>query len=260
MRTVEDDETGAFYAAMAPVYELFFHDWTGAVVEQGRTLDRLIAMTIGAGPKRILDATCGVGTQAIGLALCGHDVLGTDISGPALARAAASARRLDAPLSTRQADLRSLASAVPERFDVTVVFDNSLAHLLSQAELCEALRQLAARLVPGGLLLVGIRDYDVLRVERPRFTSERIIDDRDERRVVFQVWDWVENGAHYDLTQYLVQHGAGGVDAHAMKCRVRALSRQDLVDACAAAALTDVVWHEPADTGFYQPILAARRK
>jgi glycine/sarcosine N-methyltransferase len=254
-----DDPNAAFYEGMSPHYHLLFDDWDAAVVEQGRVLDRLIAARHGPGPRRAVDAACGIGTQALGLARCGHDVLGTDLSAPALARAGREAARLGVRLPTRVADVRTLSAAVPERFDVAVVLDNALAHLLIQDELTAAARELAAVLVPGGLLLASIRDYDAIRAERRRFTSARVMGSGDGRRVAFQVWDWEDDGRSYGLTQYLVRHRADGVETLTFRSRIRAVARAALTAAFAAAELSDLSWIEPADSGFYQPILAARR-
>ena len=254
-----EDPSAAFYEGMSPHYHLFFDDWDAAVVEQGRVLDRLITARHGPGPRRVLDAACGIGTQALGLALRGHDVLGTDLSAPALARAGREAARLGVRLPTRVADLRALSAAVPERFAVAVVLDNALAHLLTQDELTAAARELAAVLVPGGLLLASVRDYDALRAERPRFTSARVMGSGDGRRVAFQVWDWDDDGRCYGLTQYLLRDRADGVETLAFRSRLRAVARAALTEAFAAAGLTELAWIEPADGGFYQSMLAARR-
>lgn len=252
------DSGEAFYADLASHYHLLFEDWDASVVAQGRALDRLIGGILGPGTRRVLDAACGIGTQALGLALCGHAVTGTDLSAPVLARAGREAMRLGVVLTTRCADLRALSGAVDGRFEVVAVLDNAVAHLLEQAELAAAARELAAVLDPDGMLLVSIRDYDQLAAERPRLTSTRIIDDATERRIAFQVWDWDADGRAYDLTQYLVRHGAAGVETRAFATRVRAVSRADVTAALTAAGLREVRWLEPAASGFYQPLAVAR--
>ena len=68
-------------------YHLLFADWDEAVARQGRVVDGLIDKLLGLGPKRVLDAACGIGTQAIGFAQRGHQVTGTDLSSAAVARA-----------------------------------------------------------------------------------------------------------------------------------------------------------------------------
>jgi glycine/sarcosine N-methyltransferase len=56
-----------FYDGLASDYHLFYDDWEAAVQRQGAALDRLIK---GLHPSAVelLDCSCGIGTQAIGLA------------------------------------------------------------------------------------------------------------------------------------------------------------------------------------------------
>src|SRR5688572_10187998 len=80
--------TEAFYDELADDYHLNYHDWREAVPRQGRVLATLIRSVQGPlPPASILDCTCGIGTQAIGLALEGFDVTGTDLSARSIERA-----------------------------------------------------------------------------------------------------------------------------------------------------------------------------
>ena len=81
------DSVRAFYDELAESYHLIFADWQGSMRRQATALDRLIQEQLGPGPHDILDCACGIGTQAIGLALLGHRVQATDISPNAVARA-----------------------------------------------------------------------------------------------------------------------------------------------------------------------------
>lgn len=82
-----------FYDELSAQYHLLYADWDEAVARQGRVVDGLIGELLGTGPKRVLDAACGIGTQAIGLAQRGHQVTGTDLS-PRRSRARARRRRV----------------------------------------------------------------------------------------------------------------------------------------------------------------------
>ncbi|MGW6793615.1 methyltransferase domain-containing protein [Streptomyces chartreusis] len=70
-----------------------------------------------------------MGTQAIGLAMAGHQVTGSDVSPVAAARAAAEAAVRDSRLPAAGADMRQL-SFRETLFDVVLCADNSLTHLL----------------------------------------------------------------------------------------------------------------------------------
>lgn len=251
-----------FYDDLSPHYHLLFEDWDAVVVRQGRILDGLIARISGPGPRRILDAACGIGTQAIGLARCGHKVTGTDLSATALARAQREAARFGVELPVRAMDMRRLSPGLRGRFDVAAVLDNALAHLLNQEALTAALVALAGALVPGGLFLASIRDYDRLIVERQSATPLRVLGG-GERRIVFQTWDWdeadAEGGGSYELTQYILLHRPGNIQTLAFRTRSRAVTRAELESALRTAGLEDPRWFEPDETGFHQPIVAARR-
>jgi SAM-dependent methyltransferase len=252
-------EISEFYDELSAHYHLLFADWDAAVVRQGRVVDGLIGTLLGPGPKRVLDAACGIGTQAIGLAQRGHHVTGTDLSSAAVARAGKEAARLGVALSTQVADLRKLTDAVSGPFDVVCVLDNALPHLEGEVEVAAALDHLAALLAPGGLFLASVRDYDAMLGDRPRVETPRVIDEPDGHRVVFQVWDWAADGGSYRLHLYIVRYRDGrGAATQVFTSRYWPLTRARLEKLLEKAGFTEVAWHEPDATGFYQPVVAAR--
>jgi len=168
------DEIAAFYDGLAEDYTAIFRDWDAAVVRQGERIDSLIRDHAEGAGRSVLDATCGIGTQAIGLAARGYEVTATDISPASIARARLEAERLGTRVSFAVADLRALGDAVAGPFDVAISFDNALPHLLTDDELAAALSNLHGVLRPGGLLLASIRDYDALPGDRPAGEPARI--------------------------------------------------------------------------------------
>lgn len=255
------DEISEFYDELSAQYHLLYADWDEAVARHGRVFDGLIGAVLGPGPKRILDAACGIGTQAIGLAQRGHQVTGTDLSAGAVARAQREAQRLGVTLAVQVADLRELTEAISGPFDAVCALDNALPHLEGEAEVSQALRGLASLLVPGGLFLASIRDYDAMLQDRPRVEVPRVIDEPDGHRVVFQVWDWAADGGSYRLHLYFVRYRDGrGADTRVFTSRYWPLTRTRLEALLGAAGFTDVAWHEPDSTGFHQPIVAARMR
>ncbi len=253
------DEVSEFYDELSAQYHLLYTDWDEAVARQGRVVDSLIGELLGPGPKRVLAAACGIGTQASGLAQRGHHVTGTDLSSAAVARAGKEAARLGVALSTQVADLRDLTAAVSGPFDVICVLDNALPHLDGEAEVAAALGQLMTLLAPGGLFLASIRDYDAMLRDRPRVEAPRVIDEPGGHRVVFQVWDWAADGGSYRLHLYFVHYRDGrGAETQVFTSRYWPLTRARLESLLDQAGFTEVAWHEPDATGFHQPIVAAR--
>lgn len=245
-----------FYDDLAATYHLVYADWRASVVRQGALLADLIRAQV-PDARTVLDCTCGIGTQAIGLALAGFDVTGTDISAAAVTRARHEADSFDVDVRFAVADVRELSEVIDATFDVVISGDNSLPHLLDDADLLRALRQMRERLVPAGLAVIGIRDYDALAASRPRFTPPNVIERDGERSVLFQLWDWSEDGQHYDVTMFVHRpiDGTWATETHAV--RYRALLRADLERVALAAGLTNLAWHPPDATGHHQPLLLA---
>jgi glycine/sarcosine N-methyltransferase len=253
------DSVRQFYDRLAGEYHLIFADWRQAVRWQGEVLDRLIRAEVGTAPLSVLDCSCGIGTQAIGLAARGYRVHATDLSPAAVERAAREAEALGVSLTVGVADLRALESLIAGAFDVVLSCDNALPHLLSDGDVRLAVRNMAAKLRPGGLLLISLRDYDQVAVERPRSTLPRVFDDPEGRRVVFQVWDWSADGRTYTVRQFILRHTDAGWQTDEYATVYRPLRRDELGQILREAGFTQIRWHLPDDSGYYQPIVTARK-
>jgi len=242
------------YDSLAAHYHLIFENWDASVARQAAALGPLIEHATGGRPARILDAACGIGTQAIGLALRGHAVTGSDLSVPAIARARveAAARNLAIPLYT--ADLRDLSAVPGGPFDAVLIADNALAHLPSEDDLRRAAWSAARKLRPGGVLIATIRDYDSLVRERPTFHGPAFYADGGRRRIVHQVWDWTGE-RRYTMDLYITRETDAGWECHHFTSDFQAFSRATLTRALEHGGLSGTRWREPVETGYYQPII-----
>jgi glycine/sarcosine N-methyltransferase len=247
-------DTQTFYDELAADYDALHVDWRASVRAQGDVLDRLVRSELGDAPQRILDCACGIGTQAIGLALHGHDVLATDLSPGAVARAAGEASAMGATLATGVADFTRLAEDVEGRFACVLACDNSVAHLLSDDQLARFAAGVASKLEPGGLALVSLRDYAPLAAERAAGHPVRVGDGT----ISFQVWDWDDDGGAYAMAQFTLKGEGESWQTACRRTRLRALLRDDICGALSAAWLADVRWRTPEETGYYQPVVTAR--
>ena len=234
-------------------------DWDAAVREEGAQLSRLLVYGMGRpSPYSVLDCSCGIGTQAIGLALQGHRVHATDLSPVSIDCARQEAADLGVSMTFDVADYRNLGAAVSDTFDVVLSCDNSIAHCLSDDDLAAALGSMKTRLNHNGLLLLSVRDYEALVVDRPRFNSPHVQDREDGRRIVFQVWDWGEDGRRYRVHQFLIRKSDGDYEIKHFETSLRALLRDELIAAIREAGYEMVRWHPPEESGYYQPIVTAR--
>ena len=246
-----------FYDGMAPVYDKLFADWRAATREQALILDGIFARQGFGRDARVLDCACGIGTQAIGLAALGYDVTASDISGAELEEAGRRAREQGVDIRFERADFRALSDVFPEKFDVVIAMDNALPHMLSAGQLKTAVGSIADRLRPGGLFAASIRDYDSLLESKPPYSPPYIHKTENGRRVSFQTWDW--DGDNYRLTQYIIDDEEA-LHTAKFECEYRATRREELTKALLDSGCAEAEWCFPEDTGFYQPIVTARKK
>ncbi|MFF4210448.1 class I SAM-dependent methyltransferase [Streptomyces sp. NPDC001796] len=253
-----DSSVRDFYDRLAPDHHLIFADWDTSMAHQAEVLGGLLRRHLGAGPYRILDCSCGIGTQAIGLALAGHRVVGSDVSPVAAARAAAEATARGAGLAVAAADMRLLPfrSSV---FDVVVCADNSLPHLLTAPDVEAALLGMRRVLRDDGLLVITVRDYDEARRDSPTATPPRVTRRPDGQVITFQLWHWHEDGERYDLEHFQLVPEGDTWDVRVRRTTYWALTRAQLTEFAAEAGFTGITWHTPHLSGYYQPVLTARR-
>jgi glycine/sarcosine N-methyltransferase len=238
-----------FYDDLAEDYHLIFADWERSMAYQAEVLEALLREH-DRPVRRVLDAACGIGMQALPLARAGYDVTATDVSAAAVDRCAREAARRGLLMQTAVNDMRSLGAG---RFDAVIAFDNALPHLLTDHDLGLACASLHRALEPGGLLLASIRDYDAILVDRPPGELPRAHGDH----IVVQLWEWTED-ERYTLRHLILTRGNGTWRGTERRTTYRALRRETLSTALGDAGFADVRWRLPGETGFYQPIVSAR--
>lgn len=254
------DSVTEFYDRLSPEYrDNMGWDWEAVMRQEGECLHGFLTNEMGCpGPHAVLDCTCGIGTQAIGLALQGHRVHASDLSPVSVERARQEARAFGVGMDFSVADFRDLGAAISRTFDAVISCDNAIAHCLDDADLGAALASIRARLRPGGLLLVSLRDYDALLAEKPRFNNEHVHDTPGGRRVAFQLWDWADDGHSYRVRQFLITETCGTYELKHFATRLRALRRDEFLAAADAAGYVEVLWHTPEASGYNQPVVTAR--
>lgn len=251
-----------FYDKLAYNYHLIFEDWDSSIKIQAEILDALIQSQIKRSPARIclLDCSCGIGTQAIGLSLLGYKTHASDLSPNAIERAKAEANRLGADIVFSVADFRKINSYVDSKFDVIITCDNSLPHLLTKEDVQLAIKSIYEAIEAGGLFLASIRNYDEILKEKPRFTIPSIFNGPQRKRIVFQVWDWDSHEPIYMLTHFIIQQYEQGWQTNSHSTKYRALKRDELSSILNESGFIDIQWHETDETGYYQPIVTAFKR
>lgn len=248
--------TQTFYNTMASQYDKLFQDWPATVREQALMLDRLFRAQGFDHSAQILDCACGIGTQAIGLAGLGYSVTGSDISDAELEEAKARAESFGAALRLEHADFCALSETFSETFDIVIAMDNALPHMLTREALASAVGSIVGRLSPGGIFVASIRDYDSLLAEKPPYSPPYIHKTERGQRVSFQTWTWSED--LYHLVQYIIDD-EDTLRVGKFECDYRATRREELTELLLGFGCGEVRWLFPEETGFYQPIVIARR-
>ena len=245
-----------FYDNLAESYDKLFLDWHATTKEQAILLDKLFREAGFDPSAKVLDCACGIGTQSIGLAALGYHVTGSDISTGELAEAKKRAAAHQVSVRFERANFCALSDTFAETFDIVIAMDNALPHMLTKADLAAAVRSIIGQTAPGGIFVASIRDYDALLLTKPAYSPPYIHRTEAGQRVSFQTWDW--EGDNYKLIQYIIDDGKD-LGISKFPCEYRATRREEMTELLLQNGCTQVEWKFPEETGFYQPIVIARK-
>jgi glycine/sarcosine N-methyltransferase len=245
----------AFYDVLADYYHLIFEDWDRSIERQAAVLHPILIASMHGSALKVLDCACGIGTQAIGFAKSGHHVVASDLSQSAVSRARLEAAKRGLDILFFVSDMTSLAEIAQTDFDVVAALDNALPHLTAD-QLPKALRAMGSKLKPHGLLIASVRDYDHHIVHRPTIQQPAFYGKEHERRIVHQVWDWID-AESYMLHLYLTIQSGESWASHHFATTYRCLLRDKLSAALEVAGFEKIQWLIPTESGFYQPLVLA---
>jgi 2-polyprenyl-3-methyl-5-hydroxy-6-metoxy-1,4-benzoquinol methylase len=227
-----------FYETLADYYHLIFEDWDKSIERQARVLNALIAKHTDQTTVNLLDCACGIGTQAIGFARAGHRVVASDSCRAAVTRAEHEAKQRGLDISFFVSDMTSLNEIRRNDFNVVAAFDNALPHLTPD-QLKKAVQAMGSKLEPHGLFMASIRDYDNLIVERPTIQRPAFYGETGKRRIVHQVWDWID-GERHTIHLYITAQSGDDWVAHHFATEYRCLLRNELATALTSAGFEQV--------------------
>lgn len=248
--------TQTFYDSLASQYDQLFLDWQATTQEQAAILERIFASNGFDKSAAILDCACGIGTQAIGLAGIGYHVTASDISDEEIAEAKKRAEKNHASIRFAHADFRALSDTFCEQFDIVIAMDNALPHMLSGHDLASAVKSIVNQIKSGGMFVASIRDYDALLMDKPPYSPPYIHKTAKGQRVSFQTWTW--EGDHYRLIQYMIDD-ENKLQVSKYECEYRATRREEITSLLKENGCSEVMWLFPEETGFYQPIVVAKK-
>lgn len=200
-----------FYDDIAEYYDLIYADWQESMDRQGAAISAMFGNPKALGSRggfRVLDASAGIGTQALPLAVLGYDVVARDLSSAAIARLSREAEARGLTIDAEAADMRGVGDSVDGLFDAVISFDNSIPHLLNDDEIVATFRGFSRLLNPNGTLLISVRDYD--HVDRTP-TSVHAYGEQDRAERTFrlsQEWEWLDD-SHYQTLMVVEERVEG---------------------------------------------------
>jgi len=244
-----------FYDDLAPDHHLIFDDWETSLAWQGRVLTNIIQSQWPA-HNTVLDVSCGIGTQVLALAMNGFQVTGSDLSPRAVERARIEAERRNHRTDLTVCDMRQAFAHHGGGFDLVISCDNSIPHLLTDADISTALGQMFACLRPGGGCLLTVRDYDQEPRGKNIIKPIRAFTRNSVRNLVVQVWDFEKD--HYDVTMFILEETLASHNVRTRKMR----SRYYAIGVNSILAMMDATGFQRAtrlDGVFYQPVLVGTK-
>jgi SAM-dependent methyltransferase len=244
-----------FYDQMAPFYHLIFpHGWDTSIERHGRLLDTLIRRHWGDGVQTVLDVSCGIGTQALGLAQLGYRVTASDLSPRAVERARREAAERSLSVDLSVADMRQAYEHHDTQFDLVLSADNSVPHLLSDVEILVAFEQFYRCCKPGGGCIISVRDYE------QEDLSDGVIPyglqvENGVRYLIFQVREF--DGLKYEVSMYFVQDDkTAEPKTYVMRTHYYAVGTQKLMELMRQAGFSRV---RRLDDVYFQPVIFGTR-
>ena len=242
--------TGSFYDEFAPYYHLIFENWDASIDRQAAVLSQLIRTEWGDNCKSVLDVSCGIGTQAIGLAQLGFKVSASDISLEEVERAKNESKMRNVDIHFSVVDMREVSNHYAQKFDILISCDNSLPHLLNDCEIMLALSAFNQCLAPGGGCILTVRDYDAERQDGIQFKPHGVRKVDNKKYTLFQTWEFEED--LYKLSMYCICETDSGIETKVFKSKYYAISPNKIVTLMIEAGFKSV---KIASCDYYQPVI-----
>ena len=204
----------------------------------------------------ILDVSCGIGTQALGLSGRGYHVTASDLSPHEVERAKQEASLRGLSIAFSVADMRHAFNHHASQFDIVLSCDNSVPHLLSDEDILTAFRQFYRCTRPGGGCIISVRDYEKEDFSKQQVKPYGVREVDGIRWLIWQVWD--PHPPTYDVTIYFVED-RGGTECrtHIMRSKYYAVSIHSLMKMMRDAGFDDVL---RLDDRFFQPIIVGTKR
>jgi SAM-dependent methyltransferase len=185
-----------------------FVDW-GKRLEREAPFFRLLFAEHGV--RSVIDVGCGTGRHTVLFASWGLDVTGIDPDTAMLEQARAFATGQGSRARFAEGGFGGLGALGMPPADAVTCTGNALPHVDGLMGLRAAVRDFAAVLRPGGVVVLHLLNHDRLLGKQPRSIPPVVREDDEGTWVFLRVMDYVEGGIRFDFAT--LHRPAGGWEA-----------------------------------------------
>lgn len=261
------DETGR-NTLIADHYDELSHDyeawytlgWPEPVHHHRQAFQKIFKNKGLSGSLRILDLTCGIGTQSLALAMDGHRVTAIDLSAGQLAKARENEKSfsISHPVTWIQGDAAHPARYAESEFDVILSFGTSLPLLGSEAAIAQSMQEAKSLLAKNGLLLISMIDHTQLRETKPYLLESGILNHNGKSGVYTETANWLEDGRRYESHIIFVWTSPEHRQAHYPFPPLAALTRDEFILILEKSDFSDIEFSPAQESDFTYPLFSAR--
>jgi SAM-dependent methyltransferase len=143
-----------------------------------------------------MDTACGTGHHAIALANLGFQVSGSDLFPEMVSLADANAKAAGQQVVFRTAGFGNINDCFgqPGEFNAVLCLGNSLPHVDSNEDLKKALLDFKELLCSGGMLLLQMRNFDLVMGEKKRWMEPQTVKDGATEWLFLRFYDFEADG------------------------------------------------------------------
>lgn len=160
------------------------------------------------GVDRIVDVGCGSAKHAIMFREWGHEVVGVDPSESMLAQARENAATAGVELRLVEGSFGELEDLIGTGYDAVLTLGNGLPHVDGVGGLHATLRDFAAVLRPGGVVVLHLLNHARLIEGHVRMMPAVLRETSEGDRVFLKVLDYVDKGIMFDFVTLTRDPGA----------------------------------------------------
>jgi len=182
-----------FYKKLTPFYHLLYPNWEQSISKQAVQLEEIFTNNIDGDVTTILDVSCGIGTQSLGLAMKGYSVSASDLSSHEVRRAIKKAEKRKLDINFSVANMKSAYEHHQKQFDIVLSLDNAVPHLLNDDDILKAFKEFFLCTKQGGSCLISVRDYANEDLTKTQVKTYGLRNDGEKKYLLFQTWEFHNN-------------------------------------------------------------------